>query len=176
MKDKKELDAKDLIFDIRCGMTDSQLMDKYRLSYKGLQSALKKLIGVQAISAEELLECFPLYEQMTVDDLQKIATSPIPHPVPIYESNDSDVVGQIRYLTERGVGIEGMAIRVGEIKTLVIDAHEYLPAEPFQFDAQCRWVRKKSTGEYFAGLEIMKISDKAMEELEYLTRMFGQGD
>jgi len=176
MKDKKELDAKNLIFDIRCGMTDSQLMNKYRLSYKGLQSALKKLITVQAISSEELYECFPLYEQMTVDDLRKIATSPIPHPVPICELDDSSVIGQIRHLTERGVAIEGMAIKVGEIKILVIDAHEYLPSEPFKFKAQCRWVRKKSTGEYVAGLEIIKISDRAMEELQYLTRMFGQGD
>jgi len=45
---KREIEAKELIFDIRAGMTDSQLMEKYRLTYKGLKSALQKLLNVQA--------------------------------------------------------------------------------------------------------------------------------
>jgi hypothetical protein len=42
---KRQLSAKELLQDIRAGMDDTALMEKYRLSEQGLHSAFRKLMG-----------------------------------------------------------------------------------------------------------------------------------
>ena len=50
------IEARDAVRDIRSGMPDSQLMEKYGLSAKGLQNLLLKLLEVKAIILEEIEE------------------------------------------------------------------------------------------------------------------------
>ncbi|AFM25504.1 PilZ domain-containing protein [Desulfomonile tiedjei] len=168
---KREIEAKDLIFDIRTGMTDAQLMEKYRLTYKGLRSALKKLLNVQAISPEELYERFPLYEVITAEDMKELVKGPLAMPLPVYESNDPDGKGQVRNISEQGVGIRGLASKVGETKHLVLDPTELASIDLISFYAQCRWVKKKSSGEYVAGFEIIRISREGFQDLKKIIRL-----
>lgn len=51
---KPKIDAKEALDAIRAGADDQDLMAKYRISAKGLQSLLAKLVEVGAISVEEL--------------------------------------------------------------------------------------------------------------------------
>ncbi|MEW6347707.1 MAG: ankyrin repeat domain-containing protein [Thermodesulfobacteriota bacterium] len=51
---KPIIDVKDALHDIRMGMDDAELMQKYRLSAKGLQSLFTKLLGLGVISQYEL--------------------------------------------------------------------------------------------------------------------------
>jgi hypothetical protein len=44
MTTKRTIKAKDIVNDIRSGLTNLQLMEKYNLSSKGLQSIFTKLI------------------------------------------------------------------------------------------------------------------------------------
>jgi hypothetical protein len=168
MDQKRELDAKDLIYDIRAGMTDFQLMEKYRLSDIGLQSAFKKLLHRQAISPEELCERFPLYEVMTVEDMRSIVRSPLRQPLPIYDATRPEEKGLVRNITQQGVGVEGIFTRVNDIKTFMLDATGVASVGPIRFSAQCRWVKKRPSGEYVAGFEIMKISPRSVAELRKL--------
>ena len=163
---KREIEAKDLIFDIRSGMTDSQLMEKYRLTYRGLKSALQKLVNVQAIDPEELNEKFPLYEVITADDMRRLVRAPLPFPLPVYESHRPDDKGQVRNISEQGIGIKGIESRVSETKHLVVDATEFASVELVSFYAQCRWVKRKNSGEYVAGFEITRISKEGFDELK----------
>jgi hypothetical protein len=171
---KREIEAKDLIFDIRAGMTDSQLMEKYRLTYRGLKSALNKLLNVQAIDPEELNDKFPLYEVITADDMRQLVKPPFPLPVTIYESHRSDEKGVIRHVSEQGIGIKGLEARVGETKHLVLDATEFAALELISFYAQCRWVKRKDSGEYFAGFEIVRISKEGFEELKKMIQLLSR--
>lgn len=168
---KREIEAKDVIFDIRAGMTDSQLMEKYRLTYKGLKSALLKLLNVQAISPEELYEKFPLYEVMTADDMRQLVKPPLPYPVPVYESHRKDDKGQVRNISEQGIGIKGIESRVGETKHLVVDATEFAAVDLVSCYAQCRWVRRKNSGEYVAGFEITRISKECFNSLKKMIQL-----
>lgn len=168
---KREIEAKDLIFDIRAGMTDSQLMEKYRLTYKGLKSALQKLLNVQAISPEELYERFPLYEVITADDMRRLVRSPLPYPVPVFESSHPEPKGQVRNITEQGIGVKGIECRVGETKHFVVDATEFATVELVSFYAQCRWVKKKTSGEYVAGFEITRISKESFHDLKKMIHL-----
>ena len=59
MKPRKKIEAKRVLEDIRSGMDDLSLMNKYELSAKGLQSLFEQLgnIGlVRRLNARELLE------------------------------------------------------------------------------------------------------------------------
>ena len=65
---KVKIDAKQALTDIRSGMTDFALMDKYKLSSTGLQSLLKKLVDAGILKQAEIDERMPL-SQKTVDIL-----------------------------------------------------------------------------------------------------------
>lgn len=51
---KTKIEARQALEDIRAGMDDSSMMDKYRLSAKGLQSLFRKLVKAELISRDEL--------------------------------------------------------------------------------------------------------------------------
>ncbi len=53
-KSRPPVKARDMVNDIRNGLTDAQLMEKYDLSAKGLQSVLTKLLEADALRREEL--------------------------------------------------------------------------------------------------------------------------
>jgi hypothetical protein len=50
---KKKIDGRELVKDVRARMTDLELMQKYKLSPKGLDSVLKKLLEMKAITQAE---------------------------------------------------------------------------------------------------------------------------
>lgn len=54
MAEKKSLSARQVLADIRSGMSDNELMNKYTLSSKGLQSVLAKLVGTGLLKQYEL--------------------------------------------------------------------------------------------------------------------------
>lgn len=54
MAEKKSLSAREVVADIRVGMSDEQLMGKHGLSTKGLQSLKDKLITAGLLTAQEL--------------------------------------------------------------------------------------------------------------------------
>ncbi len=53
-KPKLQLSAREVVTDLRSGMTDLELMRKYELSPKGLQSLFGKLVAKRIIEQEEL--------------------------------------------------------------------------------------------------------------------------
>ncbi len=54
MEPKRKIKARDIVNDIRSRMTDPELMAKYDLSARGLQSAFIKLLDARAITQAEL--------------------------------------------------------------------------------------------------------------------------
>jgi len=52
--DKKTINAKEILADIKAGMNDAALMEKYGLSEKGLQSLYKKLTDAGLLKHREL--------------------------------------------------------------------------------------------------------------------------
>jgi len=50
---KKKIDGRELVKDIRARKTDLELMEKYKLSPRGLDSVLKKLLEMKAITQAE---------------------------------------------------------------------------------------------------------------------------
>jgi hypothetical protein len=63
---KRVIKAKDVVNDIREGLTDSQLMGKYGLSVKGLQGVFTKLVQAKIILPEDLFGRAPVLAEDSV--------------------------------------------------------------------------------------------------------------
>lgn len=51
---KREIKAKEALQDIRHGMNDLELMEKYRITDKGIRSLFKKLVAVGLLNPDEI--------------------------------------------------------------------------------------------------------------------------
>jgi len=81
------------------------------------------------------------------------------------------VRGALRDITEKGLGITGIPARIGEIKNLVIPTDKFLDEEEISFEAECRWAKEETKqGQWSAGFQITKISEKGLEDLRNLIR------
>lgn len=131
MPTKPKIKAGDAVRDIRSGMTDSQLMEKYGLSAKGLHSLVLKLIEVKAITPAEIDQRRAAYhdttiiQQMSEDDFIKDVRSGMP---------DSDLMKKyalssdgLRRIFQRL--IEANAMRVEELYGKSLPAHDTVSVE-----------------------------------------------
>jgi hypothetical protein len=184
MFNKKKIQAKEIINDIRSGMSDLQLMTKYRLSAKGLRSAYSKLLELKVLSEKDFYErdssASKVSNQPTValdtvivEDERELARLRPNEPIPIY-GNSPNIKGFIKDITLKGIGIEGIQTIVGEKRSFVIFPEKYLPIEPISFDAQCIWVRKTQEGNILAGFRILHITPEGQQELIKLMRIVHQ--
>ena len=64
--EKRKITAREVLRDIRSGLSDQDLMEKYTLSAQGLQSVFHKLVSAGVISQPELDDRVPISER-TVD-------------------------------------------------------------------------------------------------------------
>ena len=74
MGEKRQINGKNVINDLRSGMTDWELQMKYGLSSNGLCKIYEKLVERGAMSHSELSEWSPLYTPQNV--LQGITKLP----------------------------------------------------------------------------------------------------
>ncbi|MGB9618243.1 MAG: hypothetical protein ACPL7J_13045, partial [Desulfomonilaceae bacterium] len=59
MSEKRKIKAKEIIADIRAGMMDQELMEKYNVSQNALKSIFQKLIDSGSLQQHELEERIP---------------------------------------------------------------------------------------------------------------------
>jgi uncharacterized protein (DUF433 family) len=166
----QQIDAGDIVKDIRAGMTDSELMEKYQLSSEGLRFALQTLTDTKVIALDELYGASPtVHDTVFVENMRELPRHYLAIAVEIYESKHPRIRGMLTNVNEKGVAATGMSARVGESKTLLIPAGDFIEADPILFEAECRWAREeKETGEWAAGFQITKISENCMEDLRRL--------
>jgi hypothetical protein len=76
--DKPKLSAKQVLADIRAGMDDSAMMEKYGLSPKGLQSLFAKLLGKGVIDQSEIDRRAPVAPSafMVTDEMEAVSDTP----------------------------------------------------------------------------------------------------
>jgi hypothetical protein len=174
MKPKRELSAKELVADIRSGLTDQELMNKHKLSSRGLQSVYRKLVSARFMEEAELSERMPSF--IDTADLVQARSVPRHYPfvrVPVYDLDNLTIDSyHIRDLSEKGMQVSGMDIGVGTRKTFLVQIDEYVDILPLHFEAECRWVQpanEESTA--LAGFEIVYISEDGRTELHKLIQL-----
>jgi len=169
-KPKIKINAGDIVRDVRSGMTDSELIEKYHLSSRGLQSAFLKLVAGGFLHPDELENRVPWYDDTAdIRDLRQLPRESAAIPVAVCEQGNPSNRGVVRNFTSRGLGTRGLQAAVNEPKELVILGDDFGEVEPFEFRATCRWL-KHDGAEWVAGFEITDIHEEGMAELRKFLR------
>ena len=178
MSAKRVVNAKDIVDDIRAGMGDKELMTKYRLSSKGLQSAFSKLINNRILTVEEVYGQPRSTDDDTViiDDMTLLQKHFLTVTAPIYEAGKPEIQGRLHEITERGLTVIGIQARIGEEKSFVIPCKEYLPVDRISFRAECLWSNvKQGTRQWVSGYQITSISKASLVFLRDLIQLLTLG-
>ena len=163
-----------MVHNIRSGMNDARLIETYHLSSKGLQRVFTKLVEAKAITPEELFDRVPVLaaeDSVGAASVRLLARDFLEVRVPVRDVMNPRDLGQLRNISEKGIGVRGIQARTGETKTLMVLADELFPVEPCKLEAVCRWVKRSRTeGIIDAGFEITDISEEGMQQLEKIVR------
>jgi len=150
-------------------------MEKYKITIKELEMVFKKLIEVKAIKPSEVKAQSAPAEQLHYpemhSDFRISLREQLDFPLPVYEKDFPETRGLVKDVSSTGLGMKGIEVGVGEVKTLVIPAHELFHVNQIEVEAKCRWVAKKGiSGDLEAGFEIVKVLSGSLEELQMLIR------
>ncbi len=168
MAEKRKISKTEIVRDVRSGMTTEELVEKYRVSSQKLVKIFQKLIDMEALRPAELQgrEGWPP-EPIKPQFIRSRPRQYVVFPLPIYDTDDLGEEGFVRDINEAGLQVSGIKARVGEAKSLLIQADQFADVYPFVFDAACRWC-DKSDDQEAAGFEITNITERSLKELRKL--------
>lgn len=169
----KEIKVSQVVSDIQSGFTGSQLMKKYRLSPMGLQTVLRKLVDSRRLGIADLgLELYLRLEANMPGDIREHERLRLDFEVAVCDVDRPESPGTLRDVSERGIGTNGIHVKVDEVKTLMILGDVLDQVVPFAFKARCRWTRSdESDGNMRAGFQILEISEKDLRQLRRLVEL-----
>lgn len=168
MRQKRQINGRNIISDLRSGMTDRELQLKYRLSTSGLCTIFEKLVDSEAMGHSELSQWSPLYSLRTrYKESRGYPRADLAVSVPIYDL-EAGSVGILRDISEKGLRVAGIDARVGETRTFQIPIEMCMQAEPLLILAECKWTKTRGKiREYVvAGFEITDLSAKDRNTLQ----------
>jgi hypothetical protein len=170
---KRIINARDIVKDVRSGMTDTELMEKYGLSAKGLESAFTKLVNSGIMTVGEVYgQQRSGQDTVIIDDLRELPRHFLSVSIPIYEATHENRKGKIREVTEKGVGVAGIQARIGEVKSFVIECRPFLEVDNILLEAECIWMEAgKKPEDWYGGFQIAKISPKDLKNLRELMQL-----
>ncbi len=114
----------------------------------------------------------PGADTVTVRDMRTLPRYYLTVAVAIYESDQPEKRGQLRSITERGIGITGIEARIGETKAFVIPCRDYLEVDQISLEAECRWmIPKKGPDQWMGGFQITKISKADLKHFRELVQL-----
>lgn len=172
MSSKRIINARDIVIDIKRGKSDAELMEKYRLSAKGLESAFNKLVSNRILTVREIYgeKRRSLGDDtVIIDDVRELPRHYLMAAVSIHEESNPDTVGSLSNIHERGIGILGIPARIGEAKQFVIPAPDFVKVKEVRFTAKCIWSNPHRERENWeTGFQITDISAEHMKRLRSL--------
>ncbi|MEW6352170.1 MAG: PilZ domain-containing protein [Thermodesulfobacteriota bacterium] len=173
MKTKKTLTATAFIDDIRGGLSNAELMEKYQLSPKLIQRAFVKLVQRGDLYPMELAGRITPPEHIPISRERRKSLRQYPACcVYVHEKGNMTNRGVVFDISDMGLRVKGISAAVDAVKTLVIEADELDVFETFSFEAACRWVEPEpGRSPYSAGFEITYISERDLEQLLNLTQL-----
>ncbi len=180
MRPKRQIAVAPFLADMRAGMTDLQLMEKYRVSSRGLQRIFRKLLDVEAITPAQLFGRVPSFEDtvsLNFETLQFPTDENLFCLVPAYYEGDPASRGSICEIGDNGLTVEGLHARPNETKRIVVAAREFFDIDSFAVEARCKWSKTKRPGDLpLAAFEITGISHHDSPSLRNLVRMVKMQD
>lgn len=178
MPHRRVIKAREVVADIRAGLSKSALMEKYRLSEKGFEKVCAQLINAGVLDSYEIPQIRSLYCSLVkAEAIRALDRYYLDFDLPVYEEDRPEKRGKVRDITLEGIGVTGLEARVGERKKLVVPRAQVGGCEPFKFQAVCRWSKKTPVvSDCLAGFEITRISETDLQQLGRLIGMVTSGE
>jgi len=145
-----------------------ELLQKYKLTSNELRRLLDKLLHSRLLDQRELDSWSTLNHEITViRGIRQDARITLAFPLKVQDCGHPYKQGIVRDLSQKGIGVLGIKVRVGETRTLVVRLNGIADCRSVRFEAKCRWViQTEAEGqECIAGFEITGIEDAALNEL-----------
>ena len=158
---KRKIRHREVLNEIRSGISEAELRTKYRLSAKGVERLFNLLVANGTIDQSELFQKYPFYERkITHVERRWEPRVSLNGNVYIYDVLRSST-GTLRDISERGFRAAGINCNVGESKSLLIDLQPLIKSDPVLVVAKCRWAETRGHSRKYitAGFEIIEISD-----------------
>ena len=178
MSPKGGVRKEDFLKDLRSGMADQELMEKYKLTPRGLGALLRNLVNAEVISFRELIRISSgqLNLPEMVAELRIRSRKQLEFLLPISDSEQPENAGLVYDISDDGVGTRGLKTKMHEIRTLVIPADDFFRVEPVVFEGICRWVEEKEDRwDSAAGFSVAKLLQGSLTELQDIIRALNPG-
>jgi PilZ domain len=172
MTSRQKIQAEEVVADIREGMNDSQLMEKYRVSPTALRDLFDKLLSAEMMDLSALRgREVDRSKEGDPSARRELPRSYVLLPVPITDTNSPDAPGRVYDISEKGLQVVGISARVGDVTQLVIPGDGFADISSISFEAKCRWGSPELVeGQYTTGWEVTDISSEKLGELRKLIR------
>jgi len=136
---RRKIPVREFLADFQAGMTDTEMIDKYRISPKQLRSVFKRLLDRQIIDPIAF-EAWQIFGNNDVPlDIRRYPRIALERRPPIYDASNPENRGVIVDVSAYGLGVQGLRARFDEMMTLVVPRTEVTPFGPIIFEARCRW-------------------------------------
>jgi hypothetical protein len=174
MSSKGTIKARDIAADVRAGLSDFDLIEKYDLSLQTLTTVLDRLVESGHLRKPELLKRVPPRDnQPNGQKTRKLPRERIPFSLEVQDISNPFRRALLRDLTEEGFRIAGIKVAVGEARDFLILADVVASLSPILVRATCRWVDQKGKRNKYhvAGFQITDISSSDLETLRRLVKV-----
>lgn len=172
MTRKRTIKVKDIVGDVRSGVTAEEMISKYNLSLNMLRNILARLVVANKLDETDMQDLFSgIDERLAVKERRKNLRYYVYVPLPIYDVENLMEEGQVVDISEGGLRISGIEASQGEKREFVVQPDYFGNAFPFCFEATCRWSSQDESGEWVAGFDISTISDGGLEQIRKIVRM-----
>ncbi len=168
MSQKRKIRIREFTKDIRCGMTDSQLMKKYGLSPRQCQEVFQH---IEAIHGDpiDLYGRTPGTNETDHGETRRLPRHDIVLPLAVYDILDESNRGLVVDISEKGFKIHGIETRPMKGGVFAVLSQEVFDIGPIVLDAECRWVKRMGLhGMHVAGFQFTDISSRNMKDLQLL--------
>jgi hypothetical protein len=171
---KRIIRARDVLADVQAGFSEAQLMEKYKVSSKGLQTIFQKIAGSGLIDPMELRRRYQVFSDTVVQDLASLRLTTeetLTCLLPVYDLHKPERRGALCELTENGFVLNGFPTTKGETVTIVFDCELFFQVPSFPAEARCLWTKREShTGDPVAGFEITAMDLESRPLLSKLAK------
>jgi hypothetical protein len=172
MTRKRTIKVKEIVDDVRSGVSAEEMIRKYNLSPNLMRNILVRIVVAKKLDETEVQNLYcGIDESLAVRDRRKDLRYYVYVPLPIYDVENLMEEGQVVDISEGGLRINGIQASQGEKREFVVQPDYFGNAFPFCFEATCRWSSQNESGEWVAGFEISTISDGGLEQLRQIVRM-----
>lgn len=169
----------DFLNDLRSGLTDRELMEKYMLTPRGMGTLFRNLVNADLISFSELLRRSgsQLNLPELIAEFRIRSRKQLEFLIPISDYHNPENTGLVYDISDDGVGARGLRVKAHELKTFIIPTDDYFRADPIIFQGLCRWVDEKDDRwESAAGFKVVKVTRGSLKGLQEIIRNLNPAD